>query len=437
MANKATKGNKPKKKPLPKKRKKSQESNGSGLAYLVPPVMVIVAGIAFVAYITFSYDELEGKVNKAAESWRIDHWQTPIPFQGEAPENFHPLAKGLSAENCKSCHLDKYQEWSESLHHEAMGPGVYGQYPHMNASGVADCNECHAPMSEQWEHLRQDGKWVKNAAYDKDLLMEGITCAACHLRSHQRHGPPLAEGKQSVSQALHGDAQRTPYFEASEFCKGCHQHNPNTLKLNGKTIENTYNEWLESPAYAKGQSCQDCHMPERRHLWKGIHDPEMTASGVTIEPLLSSETPQIGDAFEASLTITNTGTGHMFPTYTTPAVFLKAAFLDANGRAMAGHFEQDIIQRRLKTSGQWQELFDTRIAPDKSRTLKFKRNVPKGASQFKLWVWVEPDHFYEGFYRQTLQNSPNHRGREALQQALQTTLDRQYALFSKTIDIVQ
>ena len=25
----------------------------------------------------------------------------------------------------------------------------------------------------------------------------------------------------------------------------------------------------------EGRACQACHMPERRHLWRGIHDPEM------------------------------------------------------------------------------------------------------------------------------------------------------------------
>jgi len=410
--------------------KKKKESSWM---YLVPPLTVLLGFLAVFGYNTFTVDTLSGKENKESNLWRIDYWKTPIPFQGKAPETYHPLAQNIRAKDCSKCHLDKFKEWSSSLHSHTMGAGVVGQYPHFSATQVAQCDGCHAPMSEQWPQVKLEGKWVSNLKMDESLRKEGITCAACHLRKHQRNGPPSKPGKESLSQALHGDANKTPFFETSEFCRGCHQHEANTLKIGGKTIENTYMEWLDSPAFEEGKTCQSCHMPDRKHLWKGIHDRQMTLDGVSIKHTVSMESPVVGQPFKATLTIANTGVGHMFPTYTTPAVFLKAVFLDVSGKVIPKFYEEKIIQRRLNTSkGSWQEYFDTRLAPNESVTLDFKKTVPPSAVEFKLWIWVQPDHFYEGFYKTMLRNNSNHKGKELLEQALQNAKKRQYSLFSQT-----
>ena len=426
-----------KRKPSGTQKKKKKSFKDSGWIYAAAPLLILVGGILTIGYITFKADALSRKENKPANQWAVAHWQTPIPPQGQPNAQHHLLAQGLHAQDCKSCHVRQYKEWAASLHSQATGPGVAGQYTHFNASGQAECNGCHAPMMEQWQRVRNEAKqWVANPLFRQSLFAEGITCTACHLRQHRRHGPPLEPGKESLSQALHGEPVRTAFFQSSEFCKGCHQHHANTLKLGGKTIENTYNEWLQSPAYEKGQTCQSCHMPDGKHLWKGIHDKEMTASGVTITESFSTPTPKVGESFQATLTLKNTASGHYFPTYTTPAVFLKAAFLDESGAAIPAFYEEKIIQRRLDmTTRPWTEAFDTRLAPQDSITLTFERKVPPNAKKFMLWVWVEPDHFYEGFYRTLLGNQPNHQGRAMLEKALQTTLNRQYSLFSKTLSI--
>ena len=420
-----------------KGKQKNKSIQDSGWIYIIAPLVVLLGGIGIVGYITFTSDIIRGKENKEANLWAVQHWQTPIPPQGEPVKPHHLLARGIQATDCKNCHPDKYAEWAASLHSQTMGPGVYGQFLHFNAAGQAQCNICHAPSTEQWQETQTaNGLWQENSHFNEPLLKEGITCTACHLRQHQRHGPLLQEGKESLSQALHGEAVRTPFFSASEFCKSCHQHKATTLKIGGNTIENTYIEWLNSPAYKNGQTCQSCHMPGRRHLWKGIHDKEMTASGVTITQSMHPQKPKVNVSFKASLSINNTGVGHMFPTYTTPAVFLKAAFLDDAGKVVPGYYEEKIIQRRLNmATDPWTEYFDTRLAPNESMTLEFERKVPLDAKQFMLWIWVEPDQFYEGFFRTTLRNSPHHAGRALLEEALQTTLDRQYSLFSKKIPV--
>src|SRR5207249_4863664 len=81
----------------------------------------------------------------------------------------------------------------------------------------------------------------------------------------------------------HNGVTRTPAFLRSEFCQSCHQFTPEGFALNGKLLENTYAEWKASRFAREGVQCQDCHMPDRRHLWRGIHDPEMVRSGLTID----------------------------------------------------------------------------------------------------------------------------------------------------------
>ncbi len=70
---------------------------------------------------------------------------------------------------------------------------------------------------------------------------------------------------------------RTADFWKSDFCAVCHQFSPDQA-INGKLLENTVEGWRQSPQAAAGQTCQSCHMPSRRHLWRGIHDPDMVAA---------------------------------------------------------------------------------------------------------------------------------------------------------------
>ena len=99
---------------------------------------------------------------------------------------------------------------------------------------------------------------------------QGVVCASCHVRGHQRFGPPRRDGtvaSRAPRESLpHNGLTRTTAFLRSEFCASCHQFAPNGLALNGKLLENTFEEWRASPAARRGQQCQDCHMPDRRHL---------------------------------------------------------------------------------------------------------------------------------------------------------------------------
>ena len=173
-----------------------------------------------------------------------------------------------------------------------MGPGPWGQIVDMISSSPEDavqCMTCHAPLSEQMSVLPKvaadnDTTYETNPHLDQELQSKGITCAVCHVRQHQRFGPPKSEGpfatRYPADMKSHNGVKRTAYFEKAEFCKDCHQFDPeNTLLVNGKPLQDTYREWQNSMWARDGVACQDCHMSNRRHLWKGIHDKEWVKEG--------------------------------------------------------------------------------------------------------------------------------------------------------------
>jgi len=84
-------------------------------------------------------------------------------------------------------------------------------------------------------------------------------------------------------------------------------------------------------------------MPDRAHLWRGIHDPAMVASGLT---------PRIdADAEKARFELTNSGVGHAFPTYAVPTVVMSAVALEPSGSpALRDRPAPAMIARRDKSA---------------------------------------------------------------------------------------
>src|SRR5262245_19446196 len=221
------------------------------------------------------------------EEFLRKHWSAPIPIQGPPPPSFSSIEASLHPETCGTCHPEQYADWRTSWHAASMGPGVLGQVREMLTTAPAQalsCLGCHAPLGEQAPLVRAEGQLGINPAFDAKLLGKGLTCAGCHVRGHQRFGPPRRDGTLESSTPRHalpdGGVTRTSAYLVSEFCRGCHQFEPSGLALNGKLLENTYDEWKASRFPREGMQCQDCHMPDRRHLWRGIHDPDMVRSGL-------------------------------------------------------------------------------------------------------------------------------------------------------------
>jgi hypothetical protein len=321
----------------------------------------------------------------AGEQTLAGHWKRPV-IAGGGHFSLNPT-------NCASCHAAQYEGWKDSLHAKAVGPGLSGQLDlKANAEMALSCYACHAPLSEQEEvREKSGGKFSPNRKFDASLQKSGVSCAACHVRNGKVYGPPPSGELKTnnTGTPMHPASESREFFQRSEFCVACHQLDEG-YKVNGKILVNTYGEWKKSGWATDGVQCQNCHMPDRAHLFKGIHDKEMTFRALDIA--VSS------GKGAAKLVVSNVGAGHYFPTYVTPIVEIRAYQMDANGKAVAGSKKLDYIGRKVSLDLETEE-FDTRIPPGGSHEF-----VYKGAGRVVFEIWVYPDQFYNGLFKLLLDN---------------------------------
>ncbi|MBM3267684.1 MAG: hypothetical protein FJZ01_08565, partial [Candidatus Sericytochromatia bacterium] len=281
---------------------------------------------------------------------------------------------------------------------------------------VRTCLACHAPLHEQQPFT---GAGARNRAFDAGLQHAGVACAACHMRGRVWHGPPRKAGHDPgiawPEEMPHGEVVRTDLFEESRFCASCHQFAPDADAPGGKPLENTYEEWRASEFAARGVSCQACHMPDRAHRFRGIHDPATVAGGLELNL----------DASGA--TLRSVGVGHMFPTYATPRVVLALIGRDAAGKP---HLRREHAIARVVdfSTKPPRELSDTRLAPGRAVTIPLPAVGP-GAS-YRAEVRVEPDFFYAGEFRRALAAPHDPEVRKLLAEALRRATASPYVALS-------
>ncbi|MDP2576649.1 MAG: multiheme c-type cytochrome [Candidatus Palauibacterales bacterium] len=359
------------------------------------------------------------------------YWRTPIPLQGPAPEGFNPLEASFEPSTCGTCHPKQYEDWQTTIHSAAYSPGLAGQLVNWERDSYANvrvCLACHTPLSEQSAQVPDTaGQLVGNPYFDRSLRDQGMVCAGCHFRAWRKYGPPRRDGslEPSPEGSPHGGVTRTPFFEDSRFCKGCHQFQQPAA--NGKPLENTYEEWRNSKYPVLEMQCQNCHMPDRRHLWRGIHDSTMVAGGVTIELV------QARAGEPVTLRVTNSGTGHRFPTYVTPEVRVRIDFLDADWQPLPGGNVVLIARKVAAGAGGWQELSDTRLPPDSTATLTAEPGPDARYARGR--VIVLPSNFYEAVFEGMLSGALSDTSRALIAQAHRRASSSAYSIFDDTLRI--
>jgi hypothetical protein len=318
-----------------------------------------------------------------------------------------------------------------------MGPGVAGQLVAMwkdDPESARLCLSCHAPMAEQQPYT---DRGTPTPVFDAGLHEAGLACATCHVRRHERFGPPRRDGSTAPSakrDALpHNGVTRTPAFRQSGFCASCHQFTADGFALNGKLLENTYEEWTRSPAAREGRHCQDCHMPDRRHMWRGIHDPDMVKSAVEVSVSTERTRYRPGDELRALIVVKNVGVGHDFPTYVTPRVIVRAGLVDATGSPVTGSEQEYVIAREVALDLS-REIFDTRIPPGERATFSYRRRLPGKALTLRVTVTVEPDHFYTGFFKSLLASGAG-AGARQIHEALEASRRSRFDIFSRDVPL--
>jgi uncharacterized protein YbdZ (MbtH family) len=377
--------------------------------------------------------------------WVDTFFSFPLAPQGDAPAGWTEVESSLSPESCMLCHPAQYADWKESWHADAMSPGTLGQLIDWDGHKdglVEQCQTCHAPLAEQHPKAKTKGEaaadehghtataYVENPIYDPDLRKKGVVCASCHVRAHQRFGPPSESAFPEGTALPHGGFTPVEAYQDSRFCYSCHDFKPNQKALNGKLLQETYEEWRRTSFAEQGTSCQDCHMPEGRHLWKGVHDADMVRAAIRFEYNVIDNGAETGQ-LRAGLKITNIGAGHRMPTYTTPQITLILEQVNAQGTAIEGTRVLGAVGRYIKPDLS-KEYFDTRLMPEESHGVDYAQKRHPDAVSITGRVEVWPDEAYRRFYEIKLRRPENHPlGKEELEEALRLCVERQYTVWEE------
>ena len=343
-----------------------------------------------------------GAARDSVAAFLTRYWAYPLQPEGRPPADYSPLTASLAPAACGRCHTRQYRDWRSSLHHATMGPGILWQFYLYGQRGANSCMRCHAPLAEQKALIARDFHWpnvppsAPPSYIPPDLAHQGLVCAACHVRAQRRYGPPPPPGwPASDTPGLpHGGFTVSAAFQDSRFCASCHQFPADGPALNGVLLENTYQEWRRSRFAREGTSCQDCHMPAGRHLWRGIHDPAMVRKALTVSLRVSRRGSRL---VHVEAEIVNSGVGHDFPTYLVPRVTARLDLVTPAGK-VARRLASRTIGRRVNAE-LTRQLSDTRIPPGGRLTFGADLPAPRGPGwRVRLRLVVDPEEWYVRMY---------------------------------------
>ncbi len=319
---------------------------------------------------------------------------------------------GLSAEACGSCHREIYEEWKTSIHSQAFVDPFFQAYWRKDRH-IWVCLNCHAPLQNQQPTVvtkLRGGRISRpeahpNPDYDEALQHEGITCAVCHVRD----GVILGPFDDAV--APH-PTKYDPRYRSTDICYTCHAVPSDRFQFYNGGPCATFLEFEAGPYKAKGYICQNCHMPEvervmaeggpvrkgRRHLWRGGHDPEQLKRAFTA--VLTADEPSLAGGRKTTwtLTMTNSGAGHMLPTGDPDRYFLaEIEVRDRTGRVVASR--SATIRRWIIWWPVIYEYRDTRIPPLASREVTLDYSVPETDEGLTLTARVSYHFMTDGQYQ--------------------------------------
>lgn len=416
------------------------------------PMNKISLRMIFIAVITFMVLALvwqyvqQSRENRTEQHEMDDfltqHWQFPLRTQGVPPAHFTALEASLDAQACAECHVTQHQDWEKSRHSHTMNAGIRWQFHVFGQTESNKCMDCHAPLAEQKALVAKEMGW-ENAPKTRppgyvpeSLHHQGLTCAACHVREHQRFGPLHRYDIAGTESALpHSGFIAKEAFSDSRFCAACHQFPEDGPRLNGKLRQDTYNEWLNTPFAEEGIGCQQCHMPDRRHQWRGISDAEMVrrAMGISLE-----SQPKDDATLGLTMKVTNIGAGHHLPAYMVPRIDIRLLLVDP---------DEEIVEELLHHVLQWRtsvdlksEEFDQRLAFGESvlRSTSITETLSPGWS-IQLVVDVAPKEHYERMYQDMMKQADKMTPAtlSLLQLAIKEAAETRYRAISQRISLEQ
>ncbi|TGK79198.1 cytochrome c554 and C-prime [Leptospira noumeaensis] len=364
------------------------------------------------------------------------HWNHPISAQGTPPSDFPALERNLNPKSCGTCHQNQFQNWEKSFHAKSISPGFLWQKEIFTKEEYKSCLNCHSPLAETKSEIDSNFQTPEIISSKSHNFPDGIDnpsilCASCHIRNQIRFGPPPKINKkieQNSGRIPHNSYVVKEKFESSEFCKSCHESKETGVRLNGKRLMEVYTEW-EGSSYAKdGIQCQNCHMPDREHSWKGIHDKDFVQN--SLEP--KWEVKKNNGVYQIKAELKNRGVGHNFPTYLVPKVYLRffASLKSQNSRIL---LEESIVGRVVNTN-LTEEYLDTRIKPNDSYKISFDYKPNENLVTELIWeIEVDPDEQYVRSFEEELKNRAgtlSYHSKKQLQESLYEKKNSRYILFT-------
>ncbi len=283
------------------------------------------------------------------------------------------------SEECGSCHADIYEQWADSMHrasatdpHFATGVDWFRRENGIAAS--RSCAGCHDPIPLLAGQLDTELTKMTDRAPAHE---EGISCLVCHSIDNSAREAPgnasyrinapgrsilgsgaAAEALQHLGGEAHSEAMmKRPLMQDPVFCASCHQQlASDNSTATDEEAPGQFGEWSRSHfSDQEGdtyKTCQDCHMPlvtandpaaadgkVHSHRFIGSNHAHAITSGLDEQARLVLENLQSAvemDLHEAAhqdrpdhliieVSVTNTGSGHHFPTGVTD---IKEAWLE-------------------------------------------------------------------------------------------------------------
>ena len=255
---------------------------------------------------------------------------------------------------------------------------------------------CHTPLQNQQEFIVTgliNGDYKTplkepNSRFDKELQLESITCATCHVRNGN------IIGAIGIINAPHKTIQDVEFL-SERLCISCHNVVDELNPVLVCTFE-TGDEWNNNWALKAGKNCISCHMPKtERPIFVGMgsrvsHFHNFPGSGIPkffdmevkkLEGLEFTESSlkkvySVGEIIDYSLKVRNSYAGHSIPTGD-PERFYLVSFrlVDNQGNILNEE------QHRIGEEWQWypvaKKLSDNNLKPLEERVYNFDLDIKR------------------------------------------------------------
>ncbi len=312
-----------------------------------------------------------------------------------------------SAAQCAACHQPIHTYWAESEHSRAATKPSYLAALSAAVEGAKDkeaarksCVWCHAPTA------LASGDY----ALQRPVTREGVTCDFCHtvadvdLANHERpfdlRPGKVKRGPLEYARSSHHETAYSALHKASPLlCAACHEY----ANANGVPVLSTYSEWTSGPYPARGQTCQECHMPlvpgatvkegldptQRRinlHRMVGGASASRVAGGLE----LRFQSVEVGAASaDVQVLVTNASVGHSAPGGLSTKSLVLAVGVDTGSGELANRREKTYRRELLDAAGRplatAEDLFlkaasvgdDTRLKQKEARAERFTVPLPE------------------------------------------------------------